>query len=313
MRCPTLAELPPPPPGRTGWPWTEETPQAPDGPHEGGVWPKISIVTPSFNQGDYIEKTIRSVLLQGYPNLEYIVIDGRSTDKSVEVLKKYKRWLAYWVSETDRGHGEAINKGVARATGAALAIMPSDDFYYPTALLTLIQLRALHPEAVCWVGACPPIDTDGKMAYPGKPFIRDVNSIGDWGHAAYLGCPSALFDMAAFRHVGGIDERFKTQSDVELWVRLAKVGSFAIMEKEIAEARFVRGSLTNRDQLERIAALIAINYVHGYRDVAKAVLARYSNRGIEGLSTAALAMAVARRLQAAAKRRLERILRGRSK
>lgn len=110
MRCPTLSELPPPPPGKTGWPWTEESPQLPATMPDGNQWPRVSITTPSYNQGRIIEESIRSVLLQGYPDLEYLVIDGGSTDNSVEVIRKYKRWIAYWVSEPDRGRSRAIKK-----------------------------------------------------------------------------------------------------------------------------------------------------------------------------------------------------------
>ena len=83
-------------------------------------WPRISIVTPSYNQGQFIEETIRSILLQGYSNLEYIIIDGGSTDKSVEIIKKYEPWLSYWVSEKDRGQSHAINKGFGCSTGSFL-------------------------------------------------------------------------------------------------------------------------------------------------------------------------------------------------
>src|SRR5215475_12968937 len=98
MQCPTLAELPSPPPHKTGWPWTVETPQLPPTRPDGSLWPSVSIVTPSYNQGAFIEETVRSVLLQGYPRLEYIVIDGGSTDQTVNVIRRYERWLTYWVS-----------------------------------------------------------------------------------------------------------------------------------------------------------------------------------------------------------------------
>jgi len=120
MRCPRLKDLPSPPHGKKGWPWTEETPPLPDTMPDGRPWPRISIVTPSYNQAEFIEETIRSVLLQGYPDIEYIIIDGGSTDGSVKIIKKYEPWLTYWVSEPDRGQSHAINKGMKRATGEIL-------------------------------------------------------------------------------------------------------------------------------------------------------------------------------------------------
>ena len=134
MRCPRLAELPPPPEGKTGWPWTVETPRLPPARPDDSPWPSISIVTPSFNQGTYLEETIRSILLQGYPNLEYIIIDGGSTDESAAIIKKYERWLTYWVSEPDQGQPQAINKGFARVSGEIGGYLNSDDFYLSNAL-----------------------------------------------------------------------------------------------------------------------------------------------------------------------------------
>ena len=142
MRCPTLAELPPPPPGKTGWPWTIESSQLPEMMSDGSRWPLISIVTPSYNQGQFIEETIRSVLLQGYPNLEYIVIDGGSTDDSVDVIRKYEMWLRYWVSEQDRGQSHAINKGYALASGSIFQWINSDDLLCPDALRHVSENRA---------------------------------------------------------------------------------------------------------------------------------------------------------------------------
>ncbi|MCG2767567.1 MAG: glycosyltransferase, partial [Anaerolineae bacterium] len=131
MRCPTLSELPPPPSGKTGWPWTEESEQLPEMMPGGEPWLRVSIVTPSYNQAQFIEETIRSVLLQGYPNLEYIVLDGGSTDDSVQIIRKYADWIAYWASEKDNGQTDAINRGWQRATGSILAYLNSDDIHTP--------------------------------------------------------------------------------------------------------------------------------------------------------------------------------------
>ena len=136
--CGLFAQLPPPPAGRTGWPWTEETssdryatlPAS-------GQWPKLSIVCPSFRQGGFIEETLRSVLLQNYPALEFIVIDGGSNDETVPILKKYAPWLAHWESEPDRGQSHALNKGFTRATGDLFGWINSDDYYQPGALAAI--------------------------------------------------------------------------------------------------------------------------------------------------------------------------------
>ena len=137
----TLDDLPPPPPGKTGWPWTEQNNPLPALMPDGSEWPRISIVTPSYNYGRFIEETIRSVLLQGYPNLEYVIIDGGSTDNTVEVIKKYEKYLAYWVSEPDKGQTNAINKGYQHGTGDIFSWINSDDSYITsTALQNVSQL-----------------------------------------------------------------------------------------------------------------------------------------------------------------------------
>lgn len=125
--------------GKTGWPWTVESIPLPPTMPDGKPWPKISIVTPSYNQGQFLEETIRSVLLQNYPNLEYIIIDGGSTDNSVEIIKKYEPWLKYWVSEKDEGQAEAINKGLARCTGEIFNWINSDDYLTASALQVISE------------------------------------------------------------------------------------------------------------------------------------------------------------------------------
>ena len=139
MTSATLAELPTAPSGKVGWPWTGAIPQLPPVRSDGSSWPRISIVTPSYNQGQFIEETIRSVLLQGYPNVEYIIIDGGSTDQSTEIIKKYEPLLTHWVTEEDRGQAHAINKGLARSTGEIFQWINSDDVLLPGALRLIAE------------------------------------------------------------------------------------------------------------------------------------------------------------------------------
>lgn len=143
-----LAALPAPPRGRTGWPWTTETVLAGPTRRNGTAWPRISVVTPSYNQAEFIEETIRSVLLQGYPSLEYIVVDGGSTDGSQAIIKKYAPWITHWVSEPDLGQADAINKGLGFATGEWFNFINSDDFLTEGAL-QLVGESATGCDAVC--------------------------------------------------------------------------------------------------------------------------------------------------------------------
>ena len=164
-----LPALPPPPAGKTGWPWTEvgdprsgvRGRRTEDGPQTSETWPRLTVVTPSFNQGRFLEATIRSVLLQGYPNLEYMVIDGGSTDESVEVIRKYEPWLTYWVSEKDQGQAHAINKGMVRSTGEILAYLNSDDIYDEGALRRVGEHFVQTPECRLLVGATKLLTPDG--------------------------------------------------------------------------------------------------------------------------------------------------------
>ena len=118
------------------FPYTEQTPPQ----YKTQNWPKISIVTPSFNQADYLEATILSILNQNYPNLEYIIIDGGSTDNSVEIIKKYADKLTFWVSEPDNGLYDAVQKGFKQSTGGIMAWLNSDDLYHPNALKTVAEI-----------------------------------------------------------------------------------------------------------------------------------------------------------------------------
>ena len=122
----------------------------------------VSIVTPSYNQARYLEATIQSVLVQDYPRTEYIVVDGASTDSSVEIIKKYQSHLTYWISEKDNGQADAINKGLARASGEILAWLNSDDYYLPNTISAAVKVFEENPDVVMLYGDMLAVDEDGK-------------------------------------------------------------------------------------------------------------------------------------------------------
>src|SRR6266511_1227657 len=142
---PLLSELPPAPPGKLGWPWTTASQPLMGLTSQGQDWPRITVITPSYNQGKFIEETIRSILLQGYPDLEYLIIDGGSTDNTVEIIRKYERWLGFWTSEPDRGQSHAINKGLSRATGSLWGWINSDDLLLPDSIGSIADLHIKFP------------------------------------------------------------------------------------------------------------------------------------------------------------------------
>ena len=152
MQCPRLAELPIPLETRAGWPWSEESPRVPDLMPDGNPWPKITVVTPLLNQRPFIEETIRSVLLQSYPDIEHIIVDGGSTDGSLELIQKYLPWVRCVVREGE-GQSAAVNRGLRMAKGDLIGWQNSDDFYGPDAFQQAALAAAAHPGAAILNGA----------------------------------------------------------------------------------------------------------------------------------------------------------------
>lgn len=182
-------------------------------------WPRISIVTPSYNQGQFIEETIRSVLLQGYPNLEYLIFDGGSTDGSVDIIRKYEPWLSYWVSEHDRGQSHAINKGFKLASGEILAWLNSDDFYTPIALEIVAKTFSQHREALVLSGLCEKVDENGKKISIKMP--RQLTPEHFLCGGRVPGQPAVFFQKIIYETIGGLNENLHYLLDWEYWLRMS--------------------------------------------------------------------------------------------
>lgn len=213
-----LAQLPPPPAGLTGWPWTEATPVNVYAPAPPAGWPRISIVCPSFRQGRYIEETIRSVLLQNYPAFDFIVIDGGSDDETVAILKKYAPWLAYWESAPDRGQAHALNKGFARATGEIHGWINSDDYYLPGAFAALGQAFRAAPRSLLFGDWC---EREGEnpilLPHDERPAFAFEVAVG----ARHLPSHATFWPSAAHQPLA---EALQFTLDAELFKRLAAAG-----------------------------------------------------------------------------------------
>jgi glycosyltransferase involved in cell wall biosynthesis len=264
---PTLESLPAPPRGKTGWPWTEETPQL--GERDAASLPTISVVTPSYNQGAYLEETIRSVLLQGYPKLEYIVFDGGSTDDSGEILRKYAPWLAHYEIEKDRGQAHAINKGLDRATGDVAAYLNSDDYYLPGALQHVARVWTT-PGFDVFVGRQRRIGEPPrrKLSWPllrrswwlsrYRPFVYPFVATRQWAYEIPQECT-----FWNHRRYGSsrLDESFRFCLDAEWFVRIYSGARIVHSEQRIGVFRIHPESKTTqlqavwRAELDRILAV----------------------------------------------------------
>ena len=179
----------------------------------------VSIVTPSYNQAPYIEETIGSVLSQDYPQIEYAIVDGGSTDGTVDVIKKYQDRLSWWVSEKDRGQTDAINKGFGKAKGEILAWINSDDTYEPGAVTAAVKYLEDHPEVGMVYGDCNFINEKGRV-------IGRFNSAQTSYHLlrqgyAHIPQQTMFFRANLWRQVGPLDPSFYFAMDYDLWTRIA--------------------------------------------------------------------------------------------
>lgn len=214
--------------------------------------PLVSIVTPSYNQARYLEQTLRSVLEQEYPRIEYIVVDGASTDGSVEIIEKHVmesdslpsesqkqasgfHKIDYWISEKDSGQAEAINKGLARATGEIVAWLNSDDFYFPGAVASAVKAFESHPEAGLVYGDTAAVDENGEFIHFPKYAQWTLEDLLTFH---ILGQPAVFMRREVLLKAGYLDSSFHFLLDHHLWIRMASHAPMVYVPERWAAGRF---------------------------------------------------------------------------
>ena len=195
----------------------------------------VSIITPSYNQAQYLEQTLLSVIEQDYPSIEYIVIDGGSIDGSVDIIKRHEEHMAYLVSEKDSGQAEAINKGLARATGEIVAWINSDDFYFPGAIASAVKAFESHPEAGLIYGDTVAVDENGEVIhYP----VYAQWKLEDLLTFNIIGQPAVFMRRDVLLKAGFLDPSFHFLLDHQLWIRMASHAPMVYIPERWAAGRF---------------------------------------------------------------------------
>jgi glycosyltransferase involved in cell wall biosynthesis len=213
-------ELPEAPAEKSGWPWTDAVRSLPGTMPNGQPWPRITVVTPAYNQAAFLEETMRSVLMQRYPNLEYIVIDGQSSDNSVQIIRQYETLITYWVSEKDSGQAEAVNKGMKRSTGEILAWLNSDDLLLPRAL-ERTALARMNPAMKITCGFREVIDSDSRITWHWvhpRPKNEDLKQI------CYLAQETVFWNREVWEKAGPLAATFRYALDFDLWQKFMAAG-----------------------------------------------------------------------------------------
>jgi len=259
-------------------PAAERNLQSMDSAQSPNHWPRISVVTPSCNQGQFIEETIQSVLLQGYPNLEYMILDGGSKDETTQVIKKYERHLAYWHSRKDEGQADAINQGMRLATGEVLCWLNSDDLYLPGTLLEVGRRLRGKTERCCLVyGSALTMQEDGE-ALQGGARIAGKFDPETLTYSDFIVQPSAFWTKKLWLQVGELNKKYQYVLDWEWFIRASKVTDFECVPRFFSVYRLHAQHKTRTGGSQRIAE---INEVIGqyapesWKQLYKFVFPRY--------------------------------------
>ena len=202
--------------------------------------PQISIITPSLNQGRFIDRTIQSVLSQNVPNLEYLVVDGGSDDDTQDILRSYGDQLT-WVSEKDRGQADAVNKGIRMSSGEIIGWLNSDDVYYPGALPAIVSFFEEHPEINVVYGDADMIDVEDQVIQPYSTEEWDLERLKE---ICFICQPAVFFKRRIVEKAGMLDDRLQFCMDYEYWFRLGAVTPFFKLPLRLAGSRMYPGNKT---------------------------------------------------------------------
>jgi glycosyltransferase involved in cell wall biosynthesis len=243
--------------------------------------PLVTIVTPSFNQASYLEETIQSVLGQTYPHIEYIIMDGGSTDGSVDIIKKYEDKLGYWESVKDKGQTDAINKGFNRAKGDILAWLNSDDTYAsPHTVADAVNYLVVHPETALVYADCDFINEAGDVI--GKFASRQTDYAKLRSGYVHIPQQTMFFRAKYWKELGPLDPSFYFAMDYDLWVRIAKQASLHYLPgKTWANFRIHTSSKTNVNDERGWKEMLRVHYRDG-GSFFSPIVAKYYLRKIIG-------------------------------
>jgi len=267
--------FPPAPPGKSGWPW--DLPATP--PPAAPPIPRISIIIPSFNLGRFIEETIRSIVLQRWPDLELIIIDGGSSDETVQVIKKYEPWIRWWVSEPDRGQAEAINKGLERATGDIVAWFNADDFYTDGIFAAVAEGWRRNSNAI-YAAPVANFYARGRETLIHPRGISLANVIQYWTKRSIWHDPGLFWSRAVVDAVGGPDASLHYSHDFDYLVRALQHAKVEYIDHVAAGFRLHQESKTvsMTEQMMAETAEVSRRYWHLVRDLDVAGFERSSEQ-----------------------------------
>ena len=253
-----IQDLPTPPAGKTGWPWDQETMP---GTSLARDLPRVTIVTPSYNQAGFLEETLRSVLLQNYPNLDYIVMDGGSKDGSVDIIRKYEKHLSYWTSEKDGGASDAIARGFERATGSIMAYLNSDDPYLPGAIQAIVRVFQEQPR-------CNVVFGNTYWTGPEGNVLAERRQTPFWPASYLYGGtdlqqPSTFWRRNLYLKAGGMDPSYTFAFDTDLFCRfIACQAEFRHLKRFLSCFRIHAESKSSTLMDRRTQELTRIRAVH---------------------------------------------------